>query len=259
MLSFLTLLVLAHNAVFHFTLVPHLSAETLRVSFDKLQLARNILELGILVLIFALSERAPRAWRGPHWTFQAAWRASFLTFLVLGFFVFISASSSLFVEPVEGSLRGVRVFQSETLAWLILNSVFLAALREELFFRGWLWNVLRRKSHLPLILTIFCTSLLFSLSHWPFARPSDFAYLLASGCLLAWIRARSGLGVCIALHMGLNFLALYADPRPGGLQTWLMEHSLVQNFLALILLTFFFWGLSDSLLAFLRWRRTQSV
>ena len=86
---------------------------------------------------------------------------------------------------------------------LVLCSTLIAALVEELAFRGVLLRALRRYGDR---FGILCSALIFALCH---SSPMQFAPALLSGLVLACLTVRTGsLGTGILVHMAYNALAI---------------------------------------------------
>lgn len=257
LLVFGTSLILAHNVLFHSIVLPRFAEETWRANFDRVQAVRSLGELLMLALLFFLAGSKRSAWFGPPFRLHTAWKASLAALGFLTIYVLFSLVPLPFDPPPSGTWgQSTHVsLRSEALPYLLLNSVALAALREELFFRGWIWQLLREKAALSPWLAVVLSSLLFSLSHWPIYGLLELSYLFGSGCLLATIRSAYGLGVCLFVHVWLNGLALATSEGPGSLGSWLAAHPLLRTLLLLLILSFFFHGLLE---AWHDWRAKRS-
>jgi CAAX protease family protein len=100
-------------------------------------------------------------WRGVHWHFPAARWGLYMAGGVL-LAVAIEASSNFL--PIPKSLPIDEFFRNRTSAWLMAAfGTLLAPLVEELFFRGFLYPVLRRRIGVALGMAV--TALLFALIH----------------------------------------------------------------------------------------------
>lgn len=83
--------------------------------------------------------------------------------------------------------------------------VVVAPIAEEVLFRGYLFNKLRR--YVPLVIAILITSLLFGLVHFQFNVGIDtFALSIVMCLLVVWTKS---LWPAILLHMLKNFVAFY--------------------------------------------------
>lgn len=91
------------------------------------------------------------------------------------------------------------------LFWLILAIGVIAPFSEELFFRGMLYPLQRRKQRVAI--AIFFNGLLFSAVHFiPVLLPA----LFVIGIILAWVREKSGsIWPSFTLHMMQNSMAIY--------------------------------------------------
>ena len=135
---------------------------------------------------------------------------SFVWLLLL--FYGLQFVASLLTDPLESLLHNQgyalenaanAAAGTEPLTFLmLLYSVLLAPLFEELLFRGLLFNQLRRYGR---CFAILITALLFGLMH------TNVLQLIAAvllGLLLAWIRECYGLPYAILLHISNNALAI---------------------------------------------------
>ncbi len=92
------------------------------------------------------------------------------------------------------------------LIWLIIAIGIIAPFSEELFFRGMIYPLQRRKQRFGV--AILLNGLLFSVAHMiPILMPA----LFVIGAILAWVRERSGsIWPPVILHMLQNSMAIYA-------------------------------------------------
>ncbi len=238
LLAILTFLILFHNTLFQHLAIPLYSPNWLREHFDSVQLLRSGAELLLIGAIFYLSHSKVKVWKGLPWTFRSAWQASCLSIIVLALY----AICLLYLPSPERNAGALPlVLRSESLAWLLVNSVFLAALREELFFRAWLWDLLRNRASFSFTATVLLTAALFSLSHLPGYAPTDLAYLGVMGCLLGFLRGKYGLSTSIFIHVALNLLALSHEQKT----VWLDGQSSWKTLLIFVSLTVFLRGFFD--------------
>lgn len=91
------------------------------------------------------------------------------------------------------------------LIWLILSIGVIGPFGEELFFRGMIYPLQRRKQRISV--AILLNGLLFSIAHLiPILIPAFFAI----GVILAWVRERSGsIWPSFVLHVLQNSMAVY--------------------------------------------------
>ena len=135
---------------------------------------------------------------------------SFVWLLLL--FYGLQLVASLLTDPLESLLHSQgyalenaanAAAGTEPLTFLmLLYSVLLAPLFEEILFRGLIFNQLRRYGR---CFAILITALLFGLMH------TNVLQLIAAillGLLLAWIRETYGLPYAILLHISNNALAI---------------------------------------------------
>ncbi len=116
----------------------------------------------------------------------------FIVEAMLGLVKFVQPTDNFILIIFEGLLSG-----------------FGIGLAEELFFRGWLLEELKRDYKLKTV--IFCTAIIFAMLH--FLKPLEeiirtfpqFPALVLLGITLAWAKLRycNRLGICIGLHGGL--------------------------------------------------------
>lgn len=101
-----------------------------------------------------------------------------------------------FENPQVEALTGGSALSVRDLGLLLLLVAVIAPIAEELFFRGMLYPVLRRRWSVPLAIGV--NGLVFALIHFiPILIPG----LCLVGIVLAWIRERSGsLIPCILVH-----------------------------------------------------------
>ncbi len=92
------------------------------------------------------------------------------------------------------------------IAALAFAAVIIAPLGEEYFFRGYLFELLKRR--ISIAVAIIATSVLFSIVH---IAPLNILPIVALGVLLAVVRHRTGsLWAAIGLHAGFNGLSVLA-------------------------------------------------
>lgn len=135
---------------------------------------------------------------------------SFVWLLLL--FYGLQFVASLLTDPLESLLHNQgyalenaanAAAGTEPLTFLmLLYSVLLAPLFEEILFRGLLFNQLRRYGR---CFAILITALLFGLMH---TNVLQFIAAVLLGLLLAWIRECYGLPYAILLHISNNALAI---------------------------------------------------
>ena len=246
-LAALIFLILGHNGLFQWLVLPHIPLSHLKSSFSTVQFIRNIVELGWIVLILQILDRPLVTWLHRPWQGLRALRAISAVVLVTGvlsilFQNFISVPTSSSASPLINL-----TLEPSSWEWMLLNSVILTPVREELFFRGILWTLLRQRQGVYVATGL--SALLFSASHLPGFQASDlivqFAFALSLGLLLP----SYGLLACIGAHTTVNALALFSHPVAAPLRQWLAAHPSVEALLILGLLTLFFRGLIDWLIA----------
>lgn len=90
------------------------------------------------------------------------------------------------------------------------NLIIVAAVVEEIVFRGLLFGLINKKLNVKL--TIFCTSLLFSLAHLYYHSPLWALLIFIPGILFGILRSRNaGVIGAISLHLiyNLMYFSLY--------------------------------------------------
>lgn len=152
------------------------------------------------------------------------WWLPFIPALTLVQLFGMSIINILFVLPFTGgqfenpqieALTGGSPLSARDLTLLLILVAIIAPIAEELFFRGMLYPLLRRRwsAHVAIVVNGF----LFALIHFiPILIPG----LFFVGIVLAWVRERSGsLIPCILLHAmqnGLVLLGIYTMLNGGG-------------------------------------------
>lgn len=242
----LMLLILGHNLIFPSLVLPWLSLDTLSHSFARVQLMRNLLELGCIGLCLQILGLPQRRYFHQAWRNLSALRTITAVLLLMSLSSFVLRElSSLF--PLSAFAPG-RVLESNSLSAILLNSVVLTPLREELFFRGLLWTLLN--AWIGARPATFASALLFSAAHFPAFDPAAMLSLFIFGLLMGFVLPRYGLGVCIAAHMSLNAWAVFWQEPAAPLRSWLTQNPVVQISLSLSLLTLFFRGLFELIALF---------
>ena len=120
-----------------------------------------------------------------------------------------------FENPQIEAITGGGVLTQRDLILLMLLIAVVAPIAEELFFRGMLYPVLRRRWSSPIAIGV--NGLLFALIH---VIPVILPGLFFVGIVLAWVRERSGsLWPCILLHAlqnGIVLFGIYTVVNGGG-------------------------------------------
>ena len=96
-------------------------------------------------------------------------------------------------------------------AVLIVKSLILAPVIEELFFRGVVQSRLRAQRGFPgrPWVAILATAILFAVAHLPAASLSHAVAVIAPACVIGWIYERTrSIGFCIAVHSASNAMWL---------------------------------------------------
>ncbi len=92
------------------------------------------------------------------------------------------------------------------------SSGLVAAVSEEVFFRGWVQTLLARVIH-P-VLAIVGASALFALSHLVFRSDSFYLLTFFPGLVMGWLRLRHGdIAPAILYHLLGNLWAIWFFPH----------------------------------------------
>jgi len=150
-------------------------------------------------------------WKSIHWNWPGS---SWIGYVTLGVALAVLVQSASLFLPIPKSLPIESYFRDAAGTWLMAAfGVSIAPLAEELFFRGFLYPALSRKTGAAL--AIFLTALGFTLIHAPqLARAwAPLLLLLIVGLVLTWVRAHArSVGASFLVHFGYNatlFLLLY--------------------------------------------------
>ena len=93
------------------------------------------------------------------------------------------------------------------------SSGLVAAVSEEVFFRGWVQTLLARV--IPPVLAIVGASALFALSHLVFRSDSFYLLTFFPGLVMGWLRLRHGdIAPAILYHLLGNLWAIWYFPHP---------------------------------------------
>ncbi len=128
----------------------------------------------------------------------------------LGAVGILLAITSLFgYEPPSHPLVGIFIQEEHRMSWLVGYSLFLACILgpiiEEIFFRGFLYPVIRKKAGVAIASAV--TALLFALTH-----ENTFAIIpiFVLGLILAYLYEKRGnLIACTTLHMLHNTIFIF--------------------------------------------------
>lgn len=116
----------------------------------------------------------------------------------------ISGMSNLFTGYTENAAPA---FQGQNPVLLIVATVILGPIAEEITFRGMTYR--RIRYYLGSVPAMLLSSALFGLYH---GNVIQFVYAFIVGLLLAWIYEKSAsLRLCVAAHMAVNLWAILAD------------------------------------------------
>jgi membrane protease YdiL (CAAX protease family) len=169
--------------------------------------AQGVAYVAVFVLMYLLIARAQRPfWRGVQWNWPTA--AGLVgSLLMLGMALTILMEYVQRWLPMPPTLPMNQFFRNPTSAYLIaVMAVGAAPLIEELFFRGFLYPVLRR---FGAVLAVVATSLAFALVHgaqYGWAWPAVLV-MFVIGLVLTITRARTGsVAASFLVHVGYNLM-----------------------------------------------------
>jgi hypothetical protein len=94
------------------------------------------------------------------------------------------------VKPEEVQVAYLRNARGSELAGYVLVACVAAPFTEELIFRGFVFNALRR--YLPTVAAVLLSALIFGFAHWQPGNAGAIAPLVATGVVLAAVYVRSG-------------------------------------------------------------------
>ena len=167
----LRMVVVALISIFFFSLLALEVAKQFLPNGKPADFARNPLVvvpaqvaayLALLLFMYILVKRSYHRGfsEGVHWNFPARWSYYLIGGVALA--LFIDAGSRFL--PIPKSLPIDEFFRNRTAAWLMAGfGTLLAPLVEELFFRGFLYPVLRRRVGVAIGMAV--TAFLFALIH----------------------------------------------------------------------------------------------
>lgn len=170
--------------------------------------------LVVFALMYALVTRAHRSrfWHGVRWNWPAT-AANAIGLLLLGMVLCLILEYLQALLPKLKSVPMDKFFRDATSAYLLgVVAIVAAPLMEELFFRGFLYPVLRR---LGTAFAVLATALAFAIVHgtqygWAWQA---MLVMFIVGLVLTTARARSGsVAVSFLMHAGYNlmlFIMLY--------------------------------------------------
>ena len=168
----LRIVVVAALAIFFFSLVALEVAHALAPTVKAADLARNAMVvvpaqaaayLALLAFMYVLITHAHNDgfWSGVHWHFPGA---RWTIYLAGGVALALAIEMASHFLPIPKSLPIDEFFRTPSSAWLMAGfGTLLAPLVEELFFRGFLYPVLRRRVGIVIAMSI--TAFLFALIH----------------------------------------------------------------------------------------------
>jgi membrane protease YdiL (CAAX protease family) len=168
------------------------------------QMAAYLILLGYMYILVTRERRQPRFWQALHWNWPAApWAHVGLGVLLQAVFLVVEATGILpFPKevPFESLLK-----RPLTVTLVALFAVTLGPLLEELFFRGFLYPVVRHASGVTT--AVLATALPFAAMH-----AAQYGYSWASvllifvvGVVLAAVRERrDSLAAAFLVHAGYN-------------------------------------------------------
>lgn len=125
---------------------------------------------------------------------------------------FYASSELLFAYfdlPEESFMEGFKELFSNpiTLALTLISTCIVAPILEELVFRGWLYNVLRKKN-ISASIAVIMPSLFFSLIHLQYQHASTFIAIFISGTMFGLFRIKMrNVSYSIMSHAIMNLCA----------------------------------------------------
>jgi uncharacterized protein len=123
----------------------------------------------------------------------------------LGFLIFSIINSFLFKPNV---LVDLGIGYKSNLIFSILNYVFIAAVFEEIFFRGIFFQAL--KKYLSIQMSVLMSALFFSLNHMFYSNGFDLLIIFIFGIIAAVLFQRTKSLYCnLILHLSYNATLLY--------------------------------------------------
>ena len=168
----LRMVVVAVLSIFFFSILALEIAHTINPAAKTADLARNPLVvvpaqveayLVLLLFMYALMTNSYNRsfWNGVHWRFP---RSRWILYLFGGVALAVAIEAGSSFLPIPKSLPIDEFFRDRKSAWLMAGfGTLLAPLVEELFFRGFLYPVLRRR--VGVVVGTAVTALLFALIH----------------------------------------------------------------------------------------------
>lgn len=136
-----------------------------------------------------------------------------LTAAILGGLTLISLNWPWESLPRRMSLRSIFNLGTAGLA---------AAIIEEVFYRGWLQQLLKKK--LPVALAVILTSAIFASSHVFVAQAPFMIAVFFPGCIMGFLRERHGNIATSTLFHGLsNLWAIWYSPFVWPTMDWVMQ------------------------------------
>jgi hypothetical protein len=168
------------------------------------QMAAYLGLLGYMYVLVTKERRRPRFWEALHWNWpQATQWYLFGGFILQAAFLIVELLLKRFLPkamPFDALLR-----RPYSIMLIAAFSTTLGPLMEELFFRGFLYPVLRR--HFGVLVGVFVTALGFALMH---AAQYGYSWLSISlifivGVVLALVRDRkNSVAAGFLVHVGYN-------------------------------------------------------
>jgi membrane protease YdiL (CAAX protease family) len=134
---------------------------------------------------------------------KGTYECAAITFLVL-----VVLTGAAMNWPGESLPRSVAAYSAVGIA---VNGV-AAAIIEEIFFRGWVQPMFRKK--FGAIASIAFTSVIFALSHTFVAYAPFMAAVFFPGCIMGFLRERHGnISTCTIFHAVCNLWAIWFVPH----------------------------------------------
>jgi membrane protease YdiL (CAAX protease family) len=165
------------------------------------ELAAYLVTIGLMV--FMVRSHGAAFWRAIRWNWPAA---RWLGYMAAGAVLALLVQGASVLLPIPKSLPIEHYFRDASGAWLMAGfGVSLAPLMEELFFRGFLYPVVARKTGVAAAVVI--TGVAFAAIHAPQLGLAwaPLLLILLVGLVLTGIRARSlSVAASFLTHVGYN-------------------------------------------------------
>jgi uncharacterized protein len=188
-----------------------------------------LIVLGVVTLVWVQARHgALRRLFGPsrnrlrEWLLGIAWGVGAFVAVNLALVLLLQLLAGLVGVDLPQPQEGVRETAADPalLPWLVVSAVVVAPIAEELFFRGMLYQALRRRmgawSAIAISATVFAAAHILQELDGQ-AGPVAFVLILPLGVLLGWLFERRGsLAAPIAVHAAFNLITVALLPAVAG-------------------------------------------